>query len=368
MELFDDLLSYDPSDSKVFDYLDTHYEIIKYVLENKEQNYYYWVGAYPNLKSSDLAMVEKITQQYMVSGLLRNPNVSGEWLSKKIKSTDLSIAQSAASHKNLPLKEFKKLDKMENKLMIRAMLSNPSCPSEYLEKFFYADEEENIFTKEKSNLATVMNNPNLPIELFKQAIENHNEYYKYIDGMLAKIKITPDHTKALDLKYPKKSTYFDRMILQLSDNPGCKTNKVLQDFLTEKIYQEYDNNYKEKIMKAIGQYIDVENIKKLMKKLTTNQLTELLKNPNTPVSNAKYILMNAKVVHIGEIYDGYDFSDDDLVNIVFRFSDVAHTPNRGERFFDKYKHKFNYDVLNRLYSMTQNEKYLSQEAKDIFLF
>lgn len=358
-------------DNKVYKFFDEHYEIVSQILDNKEYNYYYWVGSYPNIKSEDLAKAEKIQQQYMVSGLMKNPNVSGAWLSRKLKSTDLSIAQNAAAHKNLPLKEFNKLPKMKNKLMVKAMLSNPNCPAEYLEEYFYADEEENVFTKEKANLATVMNNPNLPFKLFEFAIENHNDYYKYIDDMLSRINITEKHTKALDKKYPKKSTYFDRMLLKLAENKGCKDNIDLQSFLATKIYQEFDNNYKKLIMKAIGQYLLIDDIIKVYRKLTPDHLTELLRNPNTPEEFVVNIILKAKIIHIGEMYDGYLFTDDELVRIVLE-SDNARTspgrPTRGERFFDKYKEKFSSSVLTEIFEKTKYEKFLPPEARDMFLF
>ena len=78
----------------------------------------------------------------MVNGLLQNPNVSGNWLAKKLKSKDSIIAAKAAAHKNLPIKEFDNIKKLTNKTIIKALLSNPSCPKKYLNEYFYNEEDD----------------------------------------------------------------------------------------------------------------------------------------------------------------------------------------------------------------------------------
>jgi hypothetical protein len=358
------LLEFDSSDEKVFEYFDSHYEIVEYLIENKEYNYYYWVGAYPNLKPKHLAIVEKVNQQYAVSGLLKNPNVSGDWLERKFKSKDSSIVRSVANHPNLPLKVFKRIPKMTDKWVIRALLENPSCPKEYLIQFFDIGEEETGFLKEKALLSAVTQNENLPPELFKKMVENHNDYYKYLDDAIKSINMTPEHIEILKKGYPsKKSNYFNRIIITICDNPNIKTNIHMQDYFCDIIYQELDNNYKRDSIKKVAPYIGLDNINKLIEKIHPDYLISLTRNPILPTSKVTNIIIDSKVFHVGEMYDGYDFTQEELYSII-----MGAPEQRANNFFNKYKDKFDSSTLTDIFEETKDERYLPQEAKDLFLF
>ena len=108
----------------------------------------------------------------------------------------------------------------------------------------------------------------------------------------------------------------------------------------------------------------------MVQKFNLTRLTGLIKNPNTPIKIVKDILLNTEKLYINNMYDGYTFSDDDILDIIINAKTPTNRPNvlRGERFYWIYKEKISNDVLNKLYILTKNEIYLNQTVKDIFLF
>ena len=352
---------------EIIEFLEKNYEIIDYILDNKLHDYYYYIGFYPNLKPADLLKAEQINQRYMVNGLLQNPNVSGNWLAKKLKSKDSIIAAKAAAHKNLPIKEFDNIKKLTNKTIIKALLSNPSCPKKYLNEYFY-NEEDYTFDHTTTLLASVTINKNLPVELFKEILTDRNKF-RYMDNMLKNVDVNKEHLEILKQQFEKTLDYA-RILNILSQNSYIKQNKDIQDFLCDSISDNMNYIYKANILNILVVFIDKNNIEKLVQKFNLTLLIGLIKNPNTPIKIVKDILLNTEKLYINNMYDGYTFSDDDILDIIINAKTPTNRPNvlRGERFYWIYKEKISNDVLNKLYILTKNEIYLNQTVKDIFLF
>lgn len=366
---FDELLSYDTPHSELFIFLDNNYEFVTEVIENKMSDYYYLIAKYPNLKKEDFNILEKINTQYAIHGLLENPNVSGEWLEKKLKSVVPKIKRLAAANPNLPRKAFFNIFKSNDRMLLSIILSNPSCPQEIIIDSFekaIIDSEQN-FIDPRNITDSIMKNVNFPNELFiKFVTDPKNRYVNYIRTILEYKNIDEKSLKLIDKYYGARySSWYDHVLVYFSRNPNIKNNKLMQHYICEKIYTNMENIKKDRILTPILEYIDSDDIMLLYSKIKLDDLGKLVKNPNTPTDIVVKLIVSSKIIHIGSMYYGYNFTQQQLFDIVSNNTDDK---KRAARFFNIYEDKFELDTKMKIYHMTNNEIFLPKETRDMFLF
>lgn len=371
----DDLLRLDASYSKIFKYFDNHYDQIKYILDNKLQDYYYYIGQYPNLKSDDLKYCESIKQPRMINALLYNPNVSPEWLEQKVKSKDKSIVYLALKHKNIPLKVINKFfqDPEKNKTEITILLSNPSCPEKYMIDNFDVNEPKNINNQQPMLLA-ISKNKNIPFEIFRNIINKYVMGDTRIINVLKFGKITTEKLDFLYLTFKTKNAERDLLVKLLSENSELATSDELQEFIVDFMYKEMNRTWTEPILQNLIPVANKESIEDLYSKFTWQKIKDLIGNKNTPINYAWTILSNmmfrSHKIMIDDLYP-FDFNEDQLKDLIREANSYAkNTKDKSyiNLLMTVYKDRLSYSLLSSLYNETKDDIFLSDEAKDIFIF
>lgn len=367
------LIYSEPTDNELFKFLNDNPDVVRFVIDNKRDDYYFWIGKYPGLSADDLNTLEKINHKNLKFGLLENPNVSGAWLESKIKFINKNIKTDAYTiptleHPNLPFKIFKKLFTMEEKFAIPHLLKNPSCPSEFITKTFDMIKTM-TFDDMLKNVKSMCYNPNLPDDIFEKIMTIQTQEVRiFAEIILANKTFDKQSIKILDNVLGRKTSFnpyswYETALAKIATNKEIRTNRLLQSFLCDKLYKNIVNTNKEHIFAKVLPYIELDNIMKILSKFHISSLTALLFNPATPLLKAEEILMHEKNIMFRNLKPIFNFTPNQLINITIKLNKT----NRNI-FFEIYQEKFDAETLRILYMETQDEIFIPRELKSIFLF